>query len=265
MPTQRILRLVATLVVLVGAVSLIRYLDRREPAAPPSFGSADDRAADCRSDAPECGGAPGSEAGPPTSTGPVLAARDACQTGGYLCAPLADADTLRIVRFPDDLQILTIRVPAPDMEEADQGRRLQRAAIRGVQTWQGHPFPIRIEERDRGEQVDMEIRWVRDVRGGLLGRTRSRWTQGPRGVEYRVVDLILTTRVPGLERRLQDPATVELTAAHEMGHALGLPHSDDQRDLMYPQNTSTHPTPRDYRTVQNLYDLPIGALVVSDP
>ena len=59
----------------------------------------------------------------------------------------------------------------------------------------------------------------------------------------------------------RDPAQVRLTAAHEMGHALGLPHSDSQRDVMYPTTTATSMSARDYRTIEVLYATPDGTVI----
>ena len=61
------------------------------------------------------------------------------------------------------------------------------------------------------------------------------------------------------------PEQVLLTAAHEMGHALGLPHSDSERDVMYPTNTARNLSNRDFRTVDALYRLPNGAKIEKNP
>ena len=200
---------------------------------------------------------------PTGSTGvPRMTSSEACVDAGYLCAPLRDADSTLVLHFPPRTEALRVRIPLPSLEDAAAARRLQRAAARGVQAWQGHPFPIRILDRARSEPADITIRWVPRVEGGVLGRTSLRYRSGPRGSEYRVVALTLATRAGERSARLPDSRALELTAAHEMGHALGLPHSDDPRDLMYPTNTATHPSARDYRTLEALYRIPSGTRVV---
>ncbi len=76
-----------------------------------------------------------------------------------------------------------------------------------------------------------------------------------------MLSLDLVTRSPFDPRAVVSPAQLRLTAAHEMGHALGLPHSDSKRDVMYPTNTATALTARDYRTMEALYALPDGAII----
>ena len=42
---------------------------------------------------------------------------------------------------------------------------------------------------------------------------------------------------------------------------MGLPHSGDERDLMFPVNTSDGLTVRDFRTMERLYTLPNGSVI----
>ena len=47
-------------------------------------------------------------------------------------------------------------------------------------------------------------------------------------------------------------------AVHEAGHAIGLPHSADTNDVMFPATRTGVLTERDRRTVEALYRLPTG-------
>ena len=92
-----------------------------------------------------------------------------------------------------------------------------------------------------------------------MGKAGVEWTEGGGVVQFRVIGLVLATHEPTDSPTELNPKQVELVAAHEMGHALGLPHSDDPRDVMFPENTATRLTNRDYRTLAALYSLPNGA------
>ena len=53
-------------------------------------------------------------------------------------------------------------------------------------------------------------------------------------------------------------AALQSVAVHEAGHALGLPHSPDTNDVMFPATRTGTLPDRDRRTIEVLYRLPPG-------
>jgi len=197
-----------------------------------------------------------------TTAGPseTLAASEVCRDVGYLCAEVETEGSVRILRWPEATSLIRVWVPEPDHLPPGRARALQRAAVRGIQAWNGHPFPLSIRTRSEGEAADVTIQWARQLPGGRLGRAQVEWIREGSEIRLRVLALNLATHLPGVGvNRELGTQQVELVAAHEMGHVLGLPHSDDPRDVMYPRNTAHNLTSRDYRTLHAVYDMPNGA------
>jgi hypothetical protein len=116
-------------------------------------------------------------------------------------------------------------------------------------------IPVRFEFVRSPDNVDVIVRWIEafDVRragqADLVWRSDGHLQQGT---------LTLATH-SHLGRPFTTEA-VETVALHEIGHLLGLGHSDQERDVMYP-TTSVHDlTSRDRRTTMLLYSLPPGSL-----
>ncbi len=196
----------------------------------------------------------------------ILLAEHVCQGTGYLCAELEEQPTSKILRWPDDTKRLTVRVPLPDFESRVDAMALQRAAVRGIEAWQGHPFGLSIQTGSGGGRpADIEVEWHRTLGGTQLGLARTQWRWVAGKAEFEVMGLSLSTRSPRNSMRLLTARQVSLVAAHEMGHALGLPHSDSRTDVMYPTNTANRLSTRDYRTMEAVYRLPNGAEIRRTP
>ena len=220
----------------------------------------DDRAAGCNEGDEPQACVPASPA-EPEPRDEIVPRRDACAESGYLCLDPSEPDSFRVLRWPDPGRVLVVLVPTPD-EASASARALQRAATRGVLRWDGSPMRIRVTHRlDRDEVADVKIRWTHQLDDYRLGVTKYEWRRRSDEISFRITDLALVTRDPYDLGRLVSAEVAELAAAHEMGHALGLGHSDSTQDVMYPENTAVRLTARDYATVEALYRLPNGALV----
>jgi Matrixin len=185
---------------------------------------------------------------------PTLGAGKVCVDVGYLCAELGQSGVVRIQRWKDFEGTLVVHIPLPDFEDPATARELQRAAAQGLRAWNGQPFPILADLRgDRDPRF--AVRWSRSLGGSELGVARTRWSPS---TGLTVVSIELATRNPFNPTEPANPRQVRLTAAHEMGHALGLPHSDARRDIMYPSNTATSMSAQDYRTIEVLYRMEDG-------
>lgn len=180
-----------------------------------------------------------------------------CTDAGYLCAGLTDAEEVTLRRWVGHDGTVVVHVPLPEGEDRTTATALQRAAASGIRAWNNQPFPILIDLRgDRDPHFAVD--WSANMGGSQLGLTRTSWT---RAGGLSVVAVTLGTREPFARGTPVDPRQVRLTAAHEMGHALGLPHSDQARDVMYPTNTATSLSARDYRSIEVLYATENGTVV----
>jgi len=196
----------------------------------------------------------------------ALTSASVCVDVGYLCAELETTGSQRILRWPADTGRLRIRIPTPQGVAPDRARELQSAVVRGIQYWQRRPFELVIDTHPTPSgRADIEIAWGLGLSGSQLGLTRTRWSLERGKPKFEVLGLTLAMRSPTNSNREISPKQVLLTAAHEMGHALGLPHSDSERDVMYPTNTARNLSTRDFRTVDALYRLPNGAEIRKNP
>ena len=182
----------------------------------------------------------------------ALLARDAGQT--YLDSLLASTDSL-VRRWPDrggpSLRLAILEGGAPDYHPRMAGFVRQAASAWetvGAGLWFTYT-------RDTAE-ADIIVSWQKQFgNGNQAGRTDLRWSSaGPVVRAY----VSLATRNAG-DSLFTDTALLG-TAVHELGHAVGMPHSSDSSDVMFPVTRVTELSARDRSTARLLYALPPGSL-----
>lgn len=174
-------------------------------------------------------------------------------TGTYLDSLLVSTDsTLR--RWPDPLS-RSLRVAV--IEGGPEGYTphfadLFREAL-GRWDYPGGVPRLLLAADTAGAEI--VVRWVDRFPNERTGQTDLTWNQLGR-INRAVITLAVRDRYG---TPLTDRALLSV-AVHEIGHALGLPHSADPADVMYPEPRLTRPSARDGATATLLYQLPGGSV-----
>jgi len=129
-------------------------------------------------------------------------------------------------------------------------------AIRGAfGKWTSAGVPVRFEFDGDSTNAEVTVKWRIQFEIERTGQTDVTWDENGR-IQSAV--LTLATFDPK-----GDPMGVDdigVVATHEVGHVLGLDHSKDSTDIMYPTAKVRDLSDRDARTVLLLYQLTPGSL-----
>jgi hypothetical protein len=183
-----------------------------------------------------------------------LSARDRLSRlsdGTYLDSLIVSTDSV-VRRWPDRWGT-PITVNLVEGEVPGYLPRMGEYVRDAFDRWEATAIGVRFRVVPDSASADIVVRWIDHFDFDRAGQTDLTWDQSGR-VRRAVISLAIRSHTGAA---LPDGALLAV-AVHEAGHAIGLPHSADTTDVMFPATRTGLLTERDRRTVEALYRLPTG-------
>ncbi len=176
----------------------------------------------------------------------------------YLDSLIISTDSL-VRRWPDRNGV-PLKICLIEGGPADYQPRMAGFVQEALSRWESTGTGVRFRPTSDSTDADIVVRWIDHFDFERAGQTDLTWDRAGR-VLRAAISLALRTNT-GFA--LPDAALLSV-AVHETGHALGLPHSADSNDVMFPATRTGILSERDRHTAEVLYQLQPGSLRDSTP
>ena len=129
-------------------------------------------------------------------------------------------------------------------------------AHQALREWTTVGLPVRFDVVSDSAAAEIHVLWTDHLGQDESGRTV--WWSTSKGWITRARVTLSTHASDGLP---QTPRALRAVALHELGHALGLSHTSDARNIMAPWVEVSELSDADRSTAAQLYQLPAGRVV----
>ena len=181
--------------------------------------------------------------------------RRIAESNTYLSAMLVQGDSV-LKRWSNHMDP-PLKVYFPDTGPAGYVPAMRQAVRDAFRSWERvGDIPVTFVFTRDSAGAEIQVRWIREFPIERTGQADVRWNRAGW-----LISGTLTLAVQNPGGNPLPPEAVHTVALHEIGHLLGLGHSDNPADVMYP-TTQVHEnlTPRDRASARLLYELTPGSM-----
>jgi hypothetical protein len=121
--------------------------------------------------------------------------------------------------------------------------------------WVNAGVPVRFDFTTDSTEAEVTVKWRIQFEIERTGQTDVTWDD-----QGHIQSAVVTLATFDPKGRPMEPEDIRVVAAHEVGHVLGLDHSKDSTDIMFPTAKVRELSDRDVRTALLLYELTPGSV-----